>query len=101
MREPPSKRLKTAVVTVPGNLTESPGKFLQSSVGRIGVVGSGKLNKPELVRLRLVRFAKTLWVSCWVSPGKSSAVALEVEAFKTAKAGAIVDASAASSLQKA
>jgi hypothetical protein len=59
MREPPSKRLKTVVVIVPGNLTESPGKFLQSSAARVGLVMSGKLKRPELVRLRFVKFVNT------------------------------------------
>lgn len=100
MREPPSNKLNTAIVTVPGNMTESPGKFLQSSGDLIGAPGSGKLKRTELVRLSLVRLAKTSWVSCRVSPGKRFAVALEDEALKTAKAGATVDASAASSPQE-
>lgn len=100
MREPPSKRSKTAVVMVPGKSTESPGKFLQFSGGLMGVVRSGKLNRPELVRLSLVRLARTSCVSCRVSPGKSSAFACELEALKRANAGATVDASAASSVQK-
>lgn len=100
MRKPPSKRSKTVVVIVPGNLTESPGKFLQFSNGPIGAFGSGKAKRPELVRLILVRFAKTSWVSCCVSPGKRSAVAFEDEALKRANAGATLDASASSSPQQ-
>lgn len=101
MRDPPSRRLNTVVVMVPGNITESPGKFLQFSGDLIGAVGSGKANKPELVKLILVRFANTSGVSCRVSPGKRSAVAFEDEASNRAKAGATVDASAASRTQRA
>lgn len=60
------------------------------------VVGSAKANNIIFVNPRSVRFARTASVSCSVSPGKRSAVALEEDAFTVTKAGWTVDSSATS-----